>query len=98
MAGESPRRARRRIVAYLYAMHAISPEDAVSYQPQNSAERAELAAMRRRAIVRVAAEGQYWIDRGAYDADMLRRERRLLPLAVAMALAVAGVAVRLYQG
>lgn len=86
---------QRRIVVYLSALHAISPQDAVPYQPADD-ERAEFARMRAVGIIREVAAGYHWVDLPALRAEKLAREQRLAAIAGFSAVAIAGALILVY--
>ncbi|MEZ0241952.1 MAG: hypothetical protein ACAH11_01145 [Sphingomonas sp.] len=91
------RGARRRISGYFLAMHAISAEDAVAYNPQDS-ERAEFERLLALNIVRQPVKGHYWIDRAALKVAEEAAERRLVPGVILACLAAAAILVLFYVG
>lgn len=89
---------RRRIAGQLLAMHAISSTDAVAFKPQTPKEAAEFERMRAHGIVREAIRGHYWLDWPAYDAETDARRRKMVPVAIAVALVIAAALTLLYRG
>ena len=95
--GVAGRGARRRISAYLLAMHAISAEDAVAYSP-TEADRAEFERLVALNIVRQPIKGHYWIDRAALKAAEVSAEQRWVPGIILACLAAAALLVLFYRG
>ena len=80
---------RHRIAGQLLAMHAISPGDAVAYQPQTAKAAAEFERLRAHDIVREAIRGHYWLDWAAYNAETDARRAKAVPVAIAVCVAIA---------
>ena len=91
-------RARRKIAAHFFVHHAVSAEDAVAYIPQGLVMRRQFERMQHRGVIRSGAGG-YWLDTAAYQAELDRRRRILVPVVIALAV-VAAVALMLagYRG
>jgi len=91
-------RARRKVVAYFYAMHAISPEDAVAYKPERPAQARQFERMRAKGIIQQVSPGQYWLHIPAYEADKEARRKRMVLIVLAVLLFGAIVPLFFYQG
>jgi hypothetical protein len=91
-------RARRNVVAYFYAMHAISPEDAVAYKPERPAQTRQFERMRARGIIQQVSPGQYWLLIPAWEADKEARRKRMVLIVLALLLAGAAIPLFFYQG
>ncbi len=92
-------RARRKIAGHFFVHHATSAEDAVAYVPQRMIMRRQFEHMRARGILRDAGSGKYWIDTVAYQGDIDRRRRILVPIVIVMAAALAlAIALVGYRG
>ncbi|MEI9928694.1 MAG: hypothetical protein WDN44_14610 [Sphingomonas sp.] len=91
-------RARRRIVSYFFAMHAVTAGDAVPYLPETTLQRRQFDRMKTRGIIREAEAATYWIDVAAYDEDNRRRRSRialiLAPILIVSILVIAWAAYR----
>ncbi|WP_109809357.1 hypothetical protein [Sphingosinithalassobacter portus] len=87
-------RARRRIIAYFLAQHAIGPEDAVAFSPQRPMETRAFIRLRAVLVVREGPPGRYWVDLGALNADERRRRNRMTAIMVPV-LVVAALALML---
>lgn len=89
-------RARRRLVDHFCAQHAITPYDTILYTPP-----AELKAafdrMLAERLIRKEGHAYYWLDLRAYDAAVELRRRKLVPVAIAVAVLLAVVAMLFYQ-
>ncbi|MBO9711378.1 hypothetical protein [Sphingomonas sp.] len=90
-------RARRQIIAYFHATHAIGAEDAVAYQPQRFVEQRVFDRMLRSGVVRQAGEGRYWLDLDALRAEEERRRRIMVPVLIAVSVAMAVILVLFYR-
>ena len=95
--GFAGRGARRRISAYLLAMHAISAEDAAAYTP-GAGEREEFERLLALGIVRQPIKGHYWIDRDALKAAERAAEQRLVPGVILACVVAAVILVLFYRG
>ena len=82
-------KARHRVMGDFCAMHAISAEDAIAYQPRTPAEREAFDRMRARRIVREAIKGHYWLDHRAYQAETDAWRRRAIPITVFACVVIA---------
>jgi hypothetical protein len=92
-------RARRKIAGHFFVHHATSAEDAVAYVPQRMIMRRQFEHMRARGILRDAGSGKYWLDTAAYQADIDRRRRILVPVVIVLAVALAlAIALAGYRG
>ena len=74
------------IVAAFRGAHAVSPAEAVTPGALGVAERIAFNRLRRRAILREAESGRFYLDEPAWEA--LRAMRRRLALVFAVALIV----------
>ncbi|WP_025560498.1 hypothetical protein [Sphingomonas sp. UNC305MFCol5.2] len=90
--------ARKRIVAYFLAQHAISPEDAVPFVPAAGVEHGQFQRMLDKGVVHEATPGSYWLDRAAYRADDDARRRVLEPLVIVLSVVAAGLILLGYRG
>ncbi|QNA83348.1 hypothetical protein G4G27_04505 [Sphingomonas sp. So64.6b] len=90
-------RVRGRTAEKFLARHAISPEDAIDHVPDER-DRPAFERLRAKGIVREVGPGRYWFDVPAalYDADAL--SRRMVPIAIVLALVVSGIAMLFYRG
>jgi len=91
-------RARRKIIAYFFAMHAISAEDAVAYKPQRFIETRQFDRLRAKGIVRDGKPGTYWLDVAACEADRERRRRILVPVVIVATVVIAMALLLAYRG
>jgi hypothetical protein len=98
MAAAAVARSGRKVVAYFYAMHAISAEDAVSYKPERPVDARQFERMRAGGLVHEASPGKFWLDIPAYEADRSARRRRLVPIVILLALIAAAIPLFFYQG
>lgn len=89
-------RARRHVRAHFLAYHAISPEEAVPYVPQRRLERTQFGRLLRAGVIREAKPEHYWLDLAADRKAEERRRAVLVPVVVALAVAIAGVIVLFY--
>ncbi len=91
-------RARRRIAAHFLVHHAIGADDAVPYVPERALERRQFERLRARGVIREAGAGCYWLDRAAYQQDIERTRRMLVPVVIVIALIAAAVPLFFYRG
>jgi hypothetical protein len=91
-------RAQGKIVAYFYAMHAISPEDAVAYKPERLAQARQFERMRAKGIIQQVTPGQYWLHIPGWEADKEARRKRMVLIVLAVLLFGAIVPLFFYQG
>jgi len=91
-------RARRKVVSWFFAVHAVTAEDAVPFAPQSGLQRRQFERMRARNVILEAEPGKYWIDVAAYDADNTNRRRRIAlilgPVLIVSILVLAYIAYR----
>lgn len=90
--------ARHRVRAHFAALHAITPGDAIEYNPPGARELREFTRLRRTGVIREVAPGHYWLDLDR----MGTAERKMSPVKVAVAVAlsvvIAVVLTMLYRG
>jgi hypothetical protein len=91
-------RARRRVINHFYVWRAISPEEAIEYRPPTPMEQRQFDRMVKSGVIRVAQPGLYWIDLAARDAAEGRRRRKLVPIVIAVCLAIAATLLLFYKG
>ncbi|AJP70948.1 hypothetical protein [Sphingomonas hengshuiensis] len=91
-------RARRKIVGHFFAMHAISADEAVAFEPDSHILRRQFETMQARGIVRAGAPGTFWVDVAALNADHERRRWRLVPIAIVLIVIGVVVPLFLYKG
>lgn len=92
-------RARRKIAGHFFVHHATSAEDAVAFVPDRLIMRRQFERMQARGVIREAGAGRYWLDTAAYQADLDRRRRILVPLVIMLMVATALVtALAGYRG
>lgn len=91
-------RARRRIASHFFVHHATGPEDAVAYVPQNPVEARQFARLQAKGVVREAGAGHYWLDTGAYQAELDARRRKLVPIVLLLVLIAAAIPLFFYKG
>ena len=89
-------RARRRIRAHFFALHAVTAEEAVPFVPQRRIERTQFDRMRAKGIVREAGAGRYWFDLAAFQKDQDRTRAFLVPIIIVACLLIAGLITLLY--
>lgn len=90
-------RAQGRIIGDFCDAHAVTPYDTILYTPAPR-DRDAFAAMVAARLIRREGRAYYWFDRNAWDAALAARQRRIVPVAIGVALAIAGVAMLFYQG
>ena len=82
-------RARRKIASHFFVHHAVSAEDAVAFVPDRLIMRHQFEKMQTRGVVRDAGGGKYWLDTAAYQADIDRRRRILVPVVLVLVVLAA---------
>ncbi|MES2058402.1 MAG: hypothetical protein V4564_20865 [Pseudomonadota bacterium] len=87
-------RVRGRTAEIFLARHAITPGDAIEHVPAQRDRRA-FERLRAKGIVREAAPGRYWFNIPAALADAEALSRRMVPIAVGVALLVVVAAIAL---
>ncbi|QNQ07589.1 hypothetical protein [Sphingomonas alpina] len=90
-------RVRGRTAEIFLARHAITPGDAIEHVPAERDRRA-FERLLARGIVREVAPGRYWFNIPAALADADALSRRMVPIAIVLALAIAGIAMLFYRG
>jgi hypothetical protein len=90
-------RARRRVVDHFCAQHAVTPYDTILYTPPAELKPAfdRLIAER---LIRKEGHAYYWLDLRAYEAAVEMRRRKLVPVAIVVAVLLAAVAMLFYAG
>ncbi|MCP3731883.1 hypothetical protein M9978_15770 [Sphingomonas sp. MG17] len=88
-------RKRRKIVDHFCAQHAVTPYDTILYQPPLPLK-AAFEAMLSERLIRKEGHAFYWLDLNALDAAVERRRRKLVPVAIVVALVLAIVAMTFY--
>ena len=91
-------RIRGPVAGRLLAVHAITPVDAIAYTPKNRMTRWWLDHHLRTGTIRRLPDGRIHLDLHAHYANAEARSRRVVPLALVGAIAIAGVAVLFYRG
>jgi hypothetical protein len=89
-------RARRRIRAHFFALHAVTAEEAVPFVPQRRIERTQFERMLAKGIVHQAGPDLYWFDLAAFQKDQDRTRAFLVPIVIAVCVLVAGLITLLY--
>ena len=89
-------RTRRRILNHFCMWHAISPQEAIEYNPPSPAEHREFDRLRRGGVIRTAQPGLFWADLAAHEAADERRRHKLVPVVIAASLAAAATIVLFY--
>ncbi|MCW3848991.1 hypothetical protein OF829_17265 [Sphingomonas sp. LB-2] len=89
-------RASQEITGHFMALHAISAGDAAAFVPRRPAVQREFDRMRAAGVVREAIKGHYWLDVPAYYADVQKRRSKMVPIVIAVSLAIAGAIMLLY--
>lgn len=91
-------RGRRRIVDHFCAHHAITPLDTILYAPPDALKPVFDRLIRQR-VIRREGQNYYWLDLRAHDAVIVHQRRKLVPVAIAVSVALALVAMLfLYRG
>ncbi len=91
-------RVRGPVAGRLLAVHAITPADAVDYVPSDRRTRWWLDHHLRTGTIRRLPDGRLYLDLHAHYAHVEKRSRRVVPLALVFAIAIAGIAVLFYRG
>ncbi|NYT43025.1 hypothetical protein HZY97_19785 [Sphingomonas sp. R-74633] len=89
-------RARRKIRAHFFVLHAVTAEEAVPFVPQRRIEQTQFDRMLRAGIVREAGKGRYWFDIVAWQKHQDRTRMILVPIVIAVCVLVAGLITLLY--
>ncbi|MEO7169241.1 MAG: hypothetical protein V4610_23365 [Pseudomonadota bacterium] len=92
------RRVRGPVAAHFLAHHALSPEDAIDFVPRDRVERWWFDRFRRIGALREAEPGRYWFDLVAYHLEAQAFSRRWVPIAIAVSVVIAAVAMLFYRG
>ena len=90
-------RVRGRIGAIFLARHAIGPEDAIAFEPEERDVR-EFTRLRAAGVVREVRRGEYWFDLPAYFVRAEAISRRVTFWSFIVAVVGACVAVLFYRG
>ncbi len=90
-------RARRKLVDHFCAAHAITPYDTILYTPSADLKPAFDRLLAER-LIRKEGHAYYWLDLRAYEAAVETRRRKLVPVAIAVAVVLAAVAMLFYAG
>ena len=90
-------RARRKLVDHFCAAHAITPYDTILYTPPAELKPAFDALLAER-LIRKEGHAYYWLDLRAYESAAELRRRRHVPVAIAVAVLLAVVAMLFYVG
>ncbi len=86
------RRGRRSVIEHLTSVRATSADGAVTYQPQEHAQRKGLSYLMAQGIVNLTEDGRYWLDQGAAE-EWRRNSRTQAALIAGGAVAALGVAL-----
>jgi hypothetical protein len=81
-------RARRQVRQHFEDSDAFDPERAIGYEPPDRIHQRQFDYLVSRGIIRDAADGGYWIDRGALRLEEERHRRALKVLAVIIAVVI----------
>ncbi|HEY0621473.1 hypothetical protein [Sphingomonas sp.] len=90
-------RARRKLVDHFCAQHAITPYDTILYTPPADLKAAFDTLLAER-LIREEGHAYYWLDLRAYEAAIELRRRKLVPVAIAVSVLLAVVAMLFYAG
>jgi hypothetical protein len=91
-------RKRHRIVDHFCAKHAVTPYDTILYDPPPHLRRAFDSLVAER-LIRREGHAYYWLDLNAWDAALARRQRRMVPVAIAVSVVLAlALMLGFYQG
>ena len=90
-------RIRGPVAGRLLAMHAITPADAIAYTPKDRMTRWWLDHHLRTGTICRLPDGRIHLDLHAHYARIEARSRRVVPLALVGAIAIAGITVLFYQ-
>ena len=90
-------RARRKLVDHFCAQHAITPYDTILYTPPAELRSAFDRLLAER-LIRKEGHAYYWLDLRAYEAAIERQRRKLVPVAIAVSVLLAVVAMLFYAG
>lgn len=90
-------RARRKLVDHFCAQHAITPYDTILYTPPADL-RAEFDRLLAERLIRKEGHAYYWLDLRAYEAAVVLRRRKLVPVTIAVSVLLAVVAMLFYLG
>jgi hypothetical protein len=78
--------------------HAVTPDDAIAFEPADAGEAKALAAMIADGSVRMPSAGRSYFDMDAYEAAAAARRAKSVPVMLIVALLIAVVAVTFYRG
>lgn len=90
-------RARRKVVDQFCAQHAVTPYDTILYAPPEALKPAFDGLVAER-LIRKEGHAYYWLDLRAYEAAVEVRRRKLVPVAIAVSVLLAAVAMLFYAG
>lgn len=79
------------------AAHAVTPYDTILYTPPADLKAAFDALLAER-LIRKEGRAYYWLDLRAYEAAVEVRRRKLVPVAIAVSVLLAAVAMLFYAG
>ncbi|OYY72453.1 hypothetical protein [Sphingomonas sp. 28-63-12] len=89
-------RTRRRLAQVFMAQRAVTPEDAIYFSTTTPADEKIFVRMVQSGIIRDAGRHRFYLDLAAYDADIGRRRRLSMVVAVLLALVLVALAMVLY--
>lgn len=89
-------RARRKVLNHFFLWHATSPDQAIEYTPPTMLEHRQFDRMVKSGVIRTAAPGLYWVDLAANEAADERRRKKLVPIVIAVCLAIAATLILFY--
>lgn len=90
-------RARQRVYDHFLAWRALSPQEAIEFNPATAVERTEFDRLRKSGIIRQATPGQFWLDLDRHEAAAERRRRKLVPFVLLAAVVAAFGAMLFYR-
>jgi hypothetical protein len=91
-------RVRGSIAPQFLARHALSPVDAIPFQPANAREAKAFAAMRATGCVVESSPGHFHLDLPACHREEDRRRRKAVPRVILACVLVAVLAMLFYRG
>jgi hypothetical protein len=92
------RRVRGPVAGHFLAQHALSPGEAIAFVPKDRVERWWFDRFRRIGALREAPPGRWWFDLAAYHRDAQAFSWRWVPIAIAVPVVIAAVAMLFYRG
>jgi hypothetical protein len=69
--------ARRRIVSHFMSQNAVSPADAVTFDPPRLAQRRQFGRMLDAGVIEETADGRYWLNVPMFDQWQGDRRKRV---------------------